>query len=187
MKILVLLLIAAIVSELTMSFLARAARHFPLNPGGGREIVLRYADTLKLAAIVFPTAVFLMLAVPLFKTGLAGIESSVLTLALILSITLIGIAVALEAFFKRVLLDEEGVQLLGVFGNGAIPWKEIESVTYNRWLKMFTIHSWDGARLRINPSLSGIGFFEALLWERVDEARFRQARQGFMQVARDSR
>jgi hypothetical protein len=59
--------------------------------------------------------------------------------------------VILEAFFKQVCLDEQGIYFTGIFGNVAILWENIESVTYNHWLKVFAVRARDGEQLRINP------------------------------------
>ena len=180
MKILVLMLIAAIVSELTKRFLAKSALHSPpVIAENERTILLKYASTLKLASVVFPTTIIVMLASPLFYVDFVGYESPLTTLFVILFIALAGVVLILEAFFKRVILNEEGIRLVGKFGEAEIHWKDIETVTYNHWLKMFTVRAWDGRRLRINPSLSGIQFLESILWEQVETVKFQQALRGF--------
>ena len=180
MKILVIMMIAAIVSELTRSFLAKAACHSPPSSNeNGRNIILKYASTLKLATLAFPTTVFLMLASPLFYSGSTSLKSPLITLSLMLLIALIGAVVMLEAFFKNVILNEKGIHLVSVFSEVEIFWDDIESVTYNHWLKIFTVRAWDGTQLRVNPSLSGIQFLESILWERVEIIKFRQALHGF--------
>lgn len=180
MKILVLMIIAAIVSELTKRFLAKSALYSPLIiDDNERTVILEYASTLKLASVVFPTTIVLMLASPLFYVDIASLEFPYIAFSAILFVTLVGIVLMLEAFFKRVILNEEGIRLIGKFGEVEIFWKDIETVTYNRWLKIFTIHAWDGRQLKVNPSLSGIQFLESMLWERVETIRFRQALRGF--------
>jgi len=180
MKILVLMIIAAIVSELTKSFLAKSALHSPpIIDDNERTVILEYASTLKLASAVFPTTIVIMLASPLLYADLVGYESPFTTLSVILFIALAGGGLMLEAFFKRIILNQEGIHLIGKFGESEISWKDIESVTYNHWLKMFTVRAWDGRRLRVNPSLSGIQFLESMLWERVETIKFQQALRGF--------
>ena len=180
MKILVLMLIAAIVSELTKSFLAKSALHSPpIIDDSERTIILEYASTLKLASVVFPTTIIIMLASPLLYADFVGYESPFTTFSVILFIALAEVVLMLEAFFKKIILNQEGIRFVGMFSEDEISWKDIESVTYNHWLKIFTVRAWDDRRLRVNPSLSGIQFLESMLWERVETIKFQQALRGF--------
>jgi len=180
MKILVLMLIAAIVSILTKHFLARAARHSPVVGGeAGCTVILKYASTLKLAAVVFPATVFMLLAASLLEADPAHLESPLIAFSIILFIALVSAVVVLEAFYKEIILNQQGIQLIGKFGEVEIFWEEIESVTYHHGFKMFTVHAWDGRKLQVNPSLSGVENFESILQERLEPIRFRQALRGF--------
>ena len=181
-----LLLLAAIFTAQLISWFlfraARAARDFPdVGPGA---VVMHYCPSMKLAALVLPLLVMVLLLVLLDSSELlaAPYRQGLSWIMPLLAIAAGGIAA--EAWTRRVVLDEAGIRSHGVLGDVAIAWDEITDVSWNRWAKMIVVRSRDGSVIRINPSLSGLSMFELLLFERVERKRFEQAIPAFLALHR---
>ena len=184
MATLLLLLAAILTAQLIAWFLfraARAARDFP-DAGRGR-VVMHYCGSIRLAAVVLPAGVIVLLLVLLESPA---IDAAMATwLMPVLPVLALGAgALAAEAWSRRIVLDDEGIHATSVWGRVDVPWSAIRRVAWNRWLKMVVITADDGRRLWVNPSLSGLSMLQLLLFERVDRSRLAEAIPGFVAIGR---
>ena len=176
-----LLLVATILtSQLVSWFLFRAARgnrDFP--DAGPRTLVMHYCGSIRLAAVLLPGVVMgLLLMLVNDPVALGSAARQVLVWLLPLAALGAG-ALAIEAWTRRILLDDDGIRSRSLFGETRLGWEEIDEVSWDRWLKMVVVRGRDGRRIRVNPSLSGLGMFELLLLERVERRRLTRAMPGF--------
>ena len=177
-----LLLLAILTSQLVSWFLFRAARNaadFPREREG--KVTMQYAPAIRMAALVLPMTALLLLVYLVSDPG-HPFDSGVRTFLLWSMPVLLTAAAAItaEAHVRRIYLDDQGLCSCSVFGERCVSWDDIDSVTFNRWLKLIVVHSKDGEKLAVNPSLSGLAVFELMLFERVERHRFRSAIPAFL-------
>ncbi len=181
-----LLLLAAIVTAQLVSWFlfraARAARDFP--DAGPRRVVMHYCSSIRLAAVVLPAIVLVLLVMLLDSPAIGSAASRQWLIASFPLVALLAAAIAAEAWSRRIVLDDVGMHSASVWGRSEIGWDSIARVSWNRWLKMLVVTANDGRRLWVNPSLSGLSMFQLLLFERVDRRRLDGAIPGFIALGR---
>ena len=180
MATLLLLLAAILTSQLVSWFLFRAARgnrDFP--DAGPRTLVMHYCGSIRLAVVLLPGAVMGLLLM-LLDDPLLLAPAARQALMWLLPLVALGAGIlAVEAWTRQVLLDDDGIRSRSLFGERRLGWREVDEVSWDRWLKMVVVRGRDGRRIRVNPSLSGLGMFELLLRERLDHRRIARAMPGF--------
>ncbi len=180
------LLLAAIVTAQLVSWLlfkaARGTRDFP--DAGPRAVVMHYCTSIKLAALVLPLIVLVLLLVMVNDTTLLTASYRQLLGWILPVLAIAAGGIAAEAWTRQVVLDDAGIRTHGVFGTAQIPWEAISDVSWNRWTKMIVVQGRNGTVIRINPSLSGLSMFELLLFERVARQRFEKAIPAFLAIHR---
>ena len=180
MATLLLLLAAILTSQLVSWFLFRAARgnrDFP--DAGPRTLVMHYCGSIRLAAVLLPGAVMGLLLMLLDDPAVLGPAARQALMWLLPLVALGAGALAVEAWTRQILLDDNGIRSRNLFGERRLDWREIDEVAWDRWLKMVIVRGKDGRRIRVNPSLSGLGMFELLLLEQLGHERITKAMAGF--------
>lgn len=127
-----------------------------LRAARGRQLVL---GVLALP----PALLFLSLPLALRERGIAGL---VLAVAAALAAFLVsGYFFAAEAV-KRLRVDGQGVERLGVLTRVSLAWADVERITYNPTSRWFVLLGRNGARIWVGESFEGVGdFAEAALRE----------------------
>lgn len=180
-----LLLLAAILTgQLVSWFLFLAARSNSQFPDKGpRRVVMHYCTSIKLAAVVLPGMVIVLLLLLLDRPELVSDGAGRVLMWMMPLLALLAGAIAIEAWTRQILLDDEGIHSHSWFGSHELRWDEVTQVRYDRWLKMIIVEGGQ-RRLLINPSLSGLAVFELLLFERVEKSRFEAAIPAFVAIHR---
>jgi len=71
------------------------------------------------------------------------------------------------AFRHRLLVDERGIERVGVFTRRRVAWGEVAKVTYNPRNRWFFLTARDGMHLWLDETLDGMGDFAALALSRL--------------------
>lgn len=71
-------------------------------------------------------------------------------------LSLIGFYLAAEVFVSRVVLNDEGVIVVSVFGTRETTWRDITRIEFVPAGSWYVIHTRGGKRLRVSAMLSGI-------------------------------
>jgi len=136
----------------------------------GGVVVLRLARgrNVVLGALALPPALlFLSLPLAMRERGALG-----LALATAVILAMFGVSAyffAAEAK-KRVLVDDAGIEHIGVFTRRRLPWGDVQKIAYNPTSRWFFLLGRDGTRIWIYESFEGVGDFAEVALRKLPPA-----------------
>ena len=162
----------AIISNIFIWRLQQVAVNNPVTiTAKPRLAVLSYAPALRTSCWFLMLGLMLLAAATLHRYG-DNLQEVRLFYSCVVVLLGSSILLLIEVKTRRVMLTDEAIASFGRLGRKAVRWSDVESIQFNRYLRMITIHSIGGKCLRVNPSLSGMEFLEFMASEKLDSASY---------------
>ncbi len=170
-----LLLAIGIISTIVISVLQRAAVNNPVTIIASPHLaVMVYAPALRWSCWFLMFGLMGLCAATLLRYG-ENLQEVRLFYSSVVVLLGGSILLLIEVRTRKIILTDEAIASFGRLSKKAVNWSEVDSIQFNRWMKMLVIHTRTGNRLRVNPSLSGMEFLEFMASEKLSVDRYSAA------------
>lgn len=170
-----ILLAVGIISMIVISTLQRAVVNNPVTiTASPRLAVMVYAPVLRWSCWFLMFGLMGLGVATLVRYG-ENLQEVRLFYSLVVVLLGGSILLLIEVRTRKVMLTDEAIASFGRLSKKAVKWSEVDSIQFNRWLRMIVIHTNTGNRLSVNPSLSGMEFLEFMASEKLSIDRYSAA------------
>lgn len=142
-------------------------------PRRGGVLVMREPRWLGISLAVCalgPTAVLAGISLRLYGSGRTGTPGLVIAGLATLAAFGVSLHQLVGAFLKRFVVDEFGLERVGVFTRRRLRWGEVAGVAYNPVNRWFFITLADGSHLWVPVDTHGIGDFAEIALSRISSS-----------------
>lgn len=157
-------------AQLVFGWLGSRRRLRVERSGGVAVLRLARGRHLVLGVLALPPALlFLALPLAMRERGAPG-----LGLAAALALAALGVSAyffAAEAR-KRMRVDEDGLERIGVLTRRRLAWADVEKIAHNPTSRWFVLLGRSGARIWISESFEGVGDFAEMALRKLPPAAF---------------
>jgi hypothetical protein len=170
-----ILVAIGIISTIVISVLQREAVNNPVSiTASPRLAVMVYAPALRWSCWFLMFGLMALGAATLLRYG-ENLQAVRLFYSFVVVLLGGSVLLLIEVRTRKIMLTDEAIASFGRLSKKAVKWSEVDSIQFNRWLRMLVIHTNTGNRLRVNPSLSGMEFLEFMASEKLTVDRYSAA------------